>query len=163
VHRSVTVLLPVYNAQSTLLGRAIRALDMASELGEQFELVIVDDGSTDYTSEVAFELARDYPQIHAVRHGRRLGREAAIRSGLERSHGEVVFLATDEAGAEPGTPSRPTRLDGPPPDGSPVRCPVGFRLLDRRTLERLGIKSRPGRPNYLAKRSRPGAPRPLAE
>jgi len=163
VHRSVTVLLPVYNAQSTLLRRAIKALETASELGERFELVIVDDGSTDYTSEVAFELARDYPQIHAVRHGRRLGREAAIRSGLRRGHGEVVFLATDEAAAEPGAPSRPTRLDGPPPDGSPVRCPAGFRLLDRRMLDRLGIKSRPGPPNYMAKRSRPPAPRPVAE
>jgi len=163
VHRSVTVLLPVYNAQSTLLGRAMKALETASDLGEQFELVIVDDGSTDYTSEVAFELARDYPQIHAVRHGRRLGREAAIRSGLGRSHGEVVFLASDDAAAEPGGSSRSTRLDGPPSGDSRVRCPVGFRLLDRRMLERLGIKSRPGPPNYLATRSRPGAPRPVAE
>lgn len=163
MHRSVTVLLPVYNAQSTLLGRAIKALETASELGERFELVIVDDGSTDYTSEVAFELARDYPQIHAVRHGRRLGHEAAIRSGLGRSHGEVVFLATDDTAAEPDAPSRATRLDGPPSDGSRVRCPAGFRLLDHRVFDRLGIKSHPGPPNYLAKPSRPFTSRSAAE
>jgi len=129
VHRSVTVLLPVYNAQSTLLGRAMKALETASDLGEQFELVIVDDGSTDYTSEVAFELARDYPQIHAVRHGRRLGREAAIRSGLGRSHGEVVFLASDDAAAEPGGSSRSRRRGGGArriePFDTPGRSPVG--------------------------------------
>jgi len=163
VYRSVTVLLPVYNAQSTLWGRAVKALETASELGEQFELVIVDDGSTDYTSEVAFELARDYPQIHAVRHGQRLGREAAIRSGLERSHGEVVLMATDEPGARPGGSGFATRLDRATPEEGRVRCPAGFRVLDRGTLERLGIQSRPGPPNYLGKRSRTAVSRPAAE
>jgi hypothetical protein len=163
VQRSVTVLLPVYNAQSTLSARAIRALDVASDLGERFELVIVDDGSTDYTSEVAFELARDYPQIQAVRHGQRLGGEAAIRSGLKRSHGEVVFVAIDEPSGGVDPPSRPARFDRPTSDDSPVRCPAGFRHLDRGMLDRLGIQSRPGPPNYLGKRLRAAAPRTNVE
>ena len=60
--------------------------------------LIIDDGSTDATSEVAHELTHHYPQVRVVRHGTSLGREAAIRTGLKRSQGEVVVMR-DESGA----------------------------------------------------------------
>jgi cellulose synthase/poly-beta-1,6-N-acetylglucosamine synthase-like glycosyltransferase len=60
-----------------------------------FDLVIVDDCSTDATIEIADELAALYPQLRAVRHPAPQGRVAAIRTGLERGQGEVAFF-TDE-------------------------------------------------------------------
>jgi len=149
VHRSLTVLLPVRNVQSTLRSRVMRALETASELAERFEVVVVDDGSTDDTCEVAFELARDYPQVQAVRHGRRLGHEAAVRSGFSRSQGETVLLAIDEAGS--GVSPPPVSFEAFAREDEQEKCPRGFRLLDRGLLERLSCASRPSRPNYLAK------------
>ena len=67
-------------------------LEMASDVSERFELLIIDDGSTDATSEVARELSRNYPQIRILRHAQPLGEEAALRTGLTQSRGDVVCV-----------------------------------------------------------------------
>ncbi|MEI8373100.1 MAG: glycosyltransferase [Planctomycetota bacterium] len=90
--RSLTVLLPVRDAQSTLVATVAQVLEMASDLNERFELLIIDDGSSDATSEVVHELSRYYPQIRTIRHSKPLGEEAALRTGFTQSRGDVVFV-----------------------------------------------------------------------
>ncbi len=92
LNRSLTVLLPVRDAQSTLAATVTEILEMASDLSERFELLIIDDGSSDATSEIAHELSRRYPQIRTLRHDKPLGEEAALRAGLAQSRGDVVFV-----------------------------------------------------------------------
>ena len=79
---SLSALLPVHNAQATLAATVHEFLEILPEVTPRFEVVIADDGSTDATIEVADELATCYPQVSAVRHARRLGRVAAIRTEL---------------------------------------------------------------------------------
>jgi len=125
VQRSISVLLPVQDAQATLNDSVHAILEVMADTNERFELLIIDDGSTDATSEVAHELTRHYPQIRFVRHGRPRGREAAIRTGLERSQGEVVMLRDDRR---------------------------GFCLLERPSQKSgVAAASRPARPNYLSR------------
>ena len=90
--RTLTVLLPVRDAQSTLTATVAQVLEMASDLSERFELLIIDDGSSDATSEIAHDLSRHYPQIRTLRHTKPLGEEAALRSGMAQSRGDVVFV-----------------------------------------------------------------------
>lgn len=94
--RFISVLLPVRDAQATLAASVHEILDIAADSGDRFELLIIDDGSTDATSEVAHELTYGYPQIRVVRNATPLGREAAIRIGLKRSRGEVIVLRDDD-------------------------------------------------------------------
>ena len=114
--RSLTVLLPVRNAQTTLADTVSEVLEVASELTSQFELVIVDDGSTDATSEIAQELTVHYPQVKACSHGTHLGNSAAIKTGLRHATGEVVVLREgakvllDEQMHGPSKPNRPNYL-----------------------------------------------------
>jgi cellulose synthase/poly-beta-1,6-N-acetylglucosamine synthase-like glycosyltransferase len=122
VQRSLSVLVPVKNAQSTLNDAVHEILDVMADSGDRFEVLIIDDGSTDATSEVAHELTRHYPQIRLIRHGRPRGREAAVRTGLERSQGQVVMLHND---------------------GS------GFSMLERPSRAASVAASKPARPNYL--------------
>ncbi len=84
--------MPVNNAQSTLARDVAEYLEILPDLTGRFELMIVDDGSTDDTIEVADELAIEYPQIRVARHQMKQGRLAAIRTGLTLSRGDVVFL-----------------------------------------------------------------------
>jgi glycosyltransferase involved in cell wall biosynthesis len=92
VKRLLTVLLPVQNAQATLAGTVEEVLDATAALTDRFELLIIDDGSADATSEVAHELTRHYPQVRTIRHGKPMGRDAALRTGLAESQGEQVFV-----------------------------------------------------------------------
>ncbi len=151
VERSLTVLLPVENAQATLAGNARRLLAVLPELTDSFEVLILDDGSTDATIEVADELASRYPQIRVARNSTPRGRTRTIQYGMRKSHGEFVLLIDegsnlpiDELGrlwtaAEehdivlgrlPSTsaydPSRFRRLDGP--------THGGYQLLRRRAV-----------------------------
>ena len=101
VSPSLCVLLPVCNVQASLAGLAAELLDVLSDLTPQFELLVIDDGSLDATSEAAGELARRFPQIRLVRHATRLGRVAAIRSGLARSSGSLVLLRDEACTLDP--------------------------------------------------------------
>jgi glycosyltransferase involved in cell wall biosynthesis len=123
VKHSLSVLFPVKDVQATLIESVHEILDVVADTGSPFEIVIVDDGSTDATSEVAHELAKNYPQIRLVRHAKSQGREAAIHTGLRRSHGDMVVVHEGQH---------------------------GYRVIDRRH-EAPRIASRPGCPNFLSR------------
>jgi hypothetical protein len=169
VPNSLSVLLPVKNAQATLAKTVQEILDVAADLAEQFELLIIDDGSADATSEIATELTQHYPQVRAVCQGQSAGRDAAVRTGLKQSRGEVVLLHEERG----GTPMeeivwlwRATSPKGrfflPPQTGHSSVTPRtaligraakrrGFRMLDRKILDQPPPGSRPTTPNYLAR------------
>jgi cellulose synthase/poly-beta-1,6-N-acetylglucosamine synthase-like glycosyltransferase len=92
VDLSLSVVLPVHNAETTLTHNVYELLDVLPEIATRFEVLIVDDGSTDHTEEIAHELAHCYPQVHVVRHARRRGTNAAIQTGMTRTTGDVVFV-----------------------------------------------------------------------
>jgi hypothetical protein len=118
----LSVLLPVKDAQATLAASVHDILDVVTDSGEQFELLIIDDGSIDATSEVAHELTYHYPQVRVVRHQTPLGREAAIRTGLQRSRGKMVMVG-DENGS--------------------------FRVIQGAHQNHVCAPSRPAVPNYI--------------
>ena len=95
------VLLPVYNAQQGLETAVTEILEVLPELNHRFELCILDDGSTDDTAEVAYDLAARYPQVDVVRHPVRLGLAEAIQTGLDHTQGEVIFIGDEDYSLEP--------------------------------------------------------------
>lgn len=96
MERSLTVLLPVRDAQFTLTATVSELLDVLPDLTQHFELLIVDDGSKDATIEVAGELATLFPQVRVIRHGCAKGRAASIATGLRQSRGDIIFLRDDD-------------------------------------------------------------------
>lgn len=95
--RSLSLLLPVHNAQGQLQSTVATLLDVLPELTPDFEVFIVDDGSTDDTSDAAQHLAAQFPQVFLVRRPRRMGGEAALRPLLGIARGDVIFIRDEQS------------------------------------------------------------------
>jgi len=95
---SLSVVLPVCNLEERLAGQVDELLDVLPELTDRFEVLIVDDGSTDDTAHVAAELARCFPQVRLVRHPITLGLTEAIQTGLDNTDGEIVLVGDAQYG-----------------------------------------------------------------
>ena len=94
---TLSVVLPVFNAQTRLGPMVAQLLEVLPELTPEFELLVINDGSTDATDEVARELSLDYPQVCLISHPVRLGRSGAIRSALARSSGGSVLMVDEDS------------------------------------------------------------------
>lgn len=89
---SISVILPVRNAQSRLVDDVDLILELLPELTEQFQLIVVDDASSDATEEIAADLSTWYPQFEFVRTPATVGTEMAADYGMRRADGDIVFV-----------------------------------------------------------------------
>jgi hypothetical protein len=92
---SLTVVLPLRNVESTLAPFLADLLDILPELTSKFEVVMVDDGSTDHTIDVAHEQSLAYPQVQLLVHPAKLGAQECLRSAIRYSHGEQLLVCRD--------------------------------------------------------------------
>ena len=97
VEQSLSVVLPVYNAENTLSQQITKLLEVLPDITADFEILVVDDGSTDHTEEVAFELSKYFPQLNVTRHNCRRGTDAAVKTGMMKTRGDVVFVQDEKA------------------------------------------------------------------
>ncbi len=100
-NRSLSLVLPVHNAQATLAADVARVLDLLPEVARRFDVLVIDDGSTDATCEIAQELAAQYPQVKLLRHAKPKGIEAAWNVGLARSDAAIVLGHSGQPGIDP--------------------------------------------------------------
>lgn len=94
---TLSLILPVRDCEAALASQVARWLELVPELTQRLEVLIVDDGSTDHTFDVAGELAREYPQVRALRNHVSRGTQQAVRTGLEQARGEIVFVQDENA------------------------------------------------------------------
>jgi glycosyltransferase involved in cell wall biosynthesis len=88
---SISVFFPCYNEQENVGGTVERALAVLEKLDADFELIIVNDGSSDRTGQIADEIADRNDKIKVVHHQQNLGYGAALQSGFKTSTKELVF------------------------------------------------------------------------
>lgn len=97
--RSISVVLPAYNESESIgatIDRIVRVSVADPRLGNRLELVVVVDGSTDGTAELAAQHIEGRLNGMVIELAKNVGSHAAIRCGLEAAHGDiVVVLAAD--------------------------------------------------------------------
>lgn len=93
----VSIVSPVYNEELGLrefIDRLLSTLNNSPDLN--FEVLLIDDGSSDATPSICRELCAGDPRIHHIRFSRNFGHQAALLAGLHRSNGDaVVFIDSD--------------------------------------------------------------------
>jgi len=97
----VSVVVPIYNELENV-ERLYRELGaVLSSLGRDSEIVLVDDGSTDGTTEKIRELAARDPQVKAILFRRNYGQTAAMQAGLQNATGEYIVTMDGDLQNDP--------------------------------------------------------------
>lgn len=95
----VSVVIPAYNERPNLAELVPETVGVLHEAGVTFELVVVDDGSTDGTDQLMAE--QRGPEVVYVRLRRNAGKSAALSAGLARVRGEYVVLMDADGQDDP--------------------------------------------------------------
>ncbi|MFB3902569.1 MAG: glycosyltransferase family 2 protein [Acidobacteriota bacterium] len=100
--KSLTVFFPAFNDAGTIASMVISALATARELVSDFEVLIVNDGSTDHTGQVLAELTSVYaPVLRVINHEKNRGYGAALRTGFREASKEWLFYTDGDAQYDP--------------------------------------------------------------
>jgi glycosyltransferase involved in cell wall biosynthesis len=97
----LSIFFPAYNDAATIASLVIAAVQTASRLTPDFEVLVVNDGSTDATAAIVDELARIYPQVRVVHHAGNRGYGGALQSGFASASREFVFYTDGDAQYDP--------------------------------------------------------------
>jgi glycosyltransferase involved in cell wall biosynthesis len=87
-----SIAVPVYNEVDSLPELYPRVRAVMESLGESWELILIDDGSTDGSTEVIRSLSSEDNRVRPVIFARNFGHQIAITAGLDHSRGEVVII-----------------------------------------------------------------------
>jgi dolichol-phosphate mannosyltransferase len=87
----LSVVVPVYNEEENLPILIPQLDEVLKPLGKPFEMIFVDDGSTDGSRRVLKEMISQYPQIRILGFRKNCGETAAGAAGLKEARGEVVI------------------------------------------------------------------------
>jgi len=163
LHNSLSILLPVHNIQSTLTTHVLRILEVAGELADQLQLVIIDDGSSDHTLEVAYDLSIQFPQVDVIRSNKRRGARQAITAHQGRITGDVVMLHGELEADSVVQLAGLLRLwngrwNGKGCQAETVRRQGSWRAISKKAIgatqfraDPLELDRSPGRPNFLTR------------
>lgn len=120
----VSVILPSYNEEKNLPQMVHHCLSYLRKIKDNYEIIIVNDGSTDKTKLVAQKIALGNPQVHLINHQKNLGYGQALKTGFKAATYNYLFFTDAD---------RQFRLDAldlmlPIIKIAPVDIVIGYRL-----------------------------------
>ena len=106
----LSVIVPVYNSAAFISETFQELVDYLEKLGEEYELLFVDDGSRDNTGSILEKLAGRHPRVFLIRNRANRGKGYSVRAGMKQAQGNfLVFTDADR----PTRPPRSTRSSTP--------------------------------------------------
>ncbi len=104
----LSIFFPALNDSGTIASMVIRAVQAASELTPDYEVIIVNDGSNDggATAAIADELAHTYPHVRVIHHPANRGYGGALQSGFRAATKELIFYTDGDAQYDPAEVAR---------------------------------------------------------
>src|SRR4029450_11079767 len=97
-HRpSISVFFPAYNDAGTIASMVVLADYTLRKLTDDYEVIVVNDGSGDHTGQVLSELETGYPRLRVVHHPVNRGYGSALRTGFANASKELIFYTDGDA------------------------------------------------------------------
>jgi glycosyltransferase involved in cell wall biosynthesis len=94
---SLSIFFPCYNDAGTIPTMVIRADQAAREVTDDYEIIVLDDGSRDDSVRVLEELVRLYPHLRVIRHDQPSGYGGNVRAGIAACTKEWIFYTDGDA------------------------------------------------------------------
>src|SRR6478672_10472642 len=93
---SLSLILPAFNEAAGIAEAVAEADDALAQFAQNYEIIVVDDGSRDDTSAIVEHLIHTHPRVRLVRHPINRGYGAALRTGFEAARGDrIAFTDAD--------------------------------------------------------------------
>ncbi len=98
---SISAFFPAYNDAGTIPSMVMAADITLRSLTDDYEIIVVNDGSTDFTKQMLDELQKKYLRLHVVWHLRNRGYGGALRSGFSAASKDLIFYTDGDAQYDP--------------------------------------------------------------
>jgi glycosyltransferase involved in cell wall biosynthesis len=102
----VSAVLPVYNEAKVLDELWSRVAESIAAIGCNYEIIFVNDGSTDDSAAILDRLSAEDERVRVVHFSRNFGHQAAVQAGLAHAHGDCVILMDSDLQDSPEAISR---------------------------------------------------------
>jgi glycosyltransferase involved in cell wall biosynthesis len=93
----ISAFFPAYNDGGTIASMVLSAVLVLQELTDDYEVIVVNDGSSDYTKEILDEVERQYDAVRVVHHEKNRGYGGALRTGFSEASKEFIFYTDGDA------------------------------------------------------------------
>ncbi|MGD9488338.1 MAG: glycosyltransferase family 2 protein [Calditrichaceae bacterium] len=87
----LSIVIPLYNEVDSLALLTEGIVSQINSLAKKFEIIFIDDGSSDGSFEELMKLKKGYPEIRIIRFRKNYGKSAALSEGFKRANGEIVI------------------------------------------------------------------------
>lgn len=96
----ISVIIPMYNEEENVI-KTLNAVSDVLKSYRDFEIIVVDDGSTDKTYQSVNEFLNSNPHIQLLKHPVNMGMGRALRTGFEKSEGDIIITIDADLSYDP--------------------------------------------------------------
>src|ERR1051326_4174811 len=87
----LSIVVPLYNEEASVTPLYVRLTQVMTGLEEPYEIVFVDDGSTDHTLNTLYEIYESDSRVRVISLRRNFGQTAALKAGFDAASGSIII------------------------------------------------------------------------
>ena len=93
---TMSVIFPAFNEEGNIRRTVDAAVKVLPQVAISWEIIVVDDGSSDATTAICDQLKARYPELAVIGHGQYRGYGAALKSGIMAPNRELIFFSDSD-------------------------------------------------------------------
>jgi len=99
----ISLVTPMYNEEERITSSITKLINQMNRIGHPYEIILVNDGSTDASLQIAGELEKKYNQLKVLSYPQNYGRGKALRVGFAEAKGDIIITTESDSSSGEGT------------------------------------------------------------